>query len=80
MDLLITIYEVEATKVGICRSNLQGEIAKKVQEMRLKWYVHSMRRDECYVGKRAKEIKVQGRRKRGRPKGRWVDKVKDDIK
>ena len=26
------------------------------------------------------EVKVQGRRKRGRPKGRWLDKVKDDIK
>ena len=26
------------------------------------------------------EIKVQGRRKRGIPKRRWLDKVKDDIK
>ena len=26
------------------------------------------------------EMKVQGRRKRGRPKRRWLDKVKDDIK
>ena len=26
------------------------------------------------------ESKVQGRRKRGRPKRRWLDKVKDDIK
>ena len=25
------------------------------------------------------EIKVQGRRKIGRPKRRWLDKVKDDI-
>ena len=25
-------------------------------------------------------MKVQGRRKRGRPKRRWLDKVKDDIK
>ena len=25
-------------------------------------------------------MKVQGRRKRGRPKIRWLDKVKDDIK
>ena len=25
-------------------------------------------------------MKVQGRRKRGRPKRRWSDKVKDDIK
>ena len=24
-------------------------------------------------------MKVQGRRKRGRPKRRWLDKLKDDI-
>ena len=33
-----------------------------------------------YVGRRAMVMKVQGRRKRGRPKRRWLDKVKDDIK
>ena len=32
------------------------------------------------VGRRAMVMKVQGRRKRGRPKRRWLDKVKDDIK
>ena len=57
-----------------------GEIAKKVQERRLKWYGHVMRREEHYVGRRVMEMKVQGRRKRGRPKRRWMDKVKDDIK
>ena len=25
-------------------------------------------------------MKAQGRRKRGRPKRRWLDRVKDDIK
>ena len=46
------------------------EIAKKVQERRLKWYGHVMRREEHYVGRRAMEMKVQGRRKRGTVKGR----------
>ena len=44
-----------------------GEIAKKVQERRFKWYRHVMRREEHDVGRRAMKIKVQGRRKRGRP-------------
>ena len=57
-----------------------GEIAKKVQERRLKWYGHVMRRNEHYVGRRAVEMKVQGRRKRGRPKRRWLDRLKDGIK
>ena len=42
-----------------------GEITKKVQERRLKWYGHVMRREEHYVGRRATVMKVQGRRKRG---------------
>ena len=52
-----------------------GEIPKKVQERRLKWYGHVMRREEHYIGRRAMEMKVQGTRKR-----RCLDKVKDDIK
>ena len=44
------------------------------------WYGHVMGRGEHYVGRRAIEMKVQGRRKRGRPKRRWLDKVRDDIK
>ena len=57
-----------------------GETARKVHERRLKWYGHVMRREEHYVGRRAMVMKVQGRRKRGSPKRRWLDKVKDDIK
>ena len=61
-----------------------GEIAKKVQHGRLRLYMHVMRREEHYVGRRVMEMKVQGRRKRGRPKTLredvWTVKVKDDIK
>ena len=57
-----------------------GEIAKKAHEMRLKWYWHVMSSEVHYVGRRAMEKKVQGRRKRGRPKRRCWDKVKADIK
>ena len=39
-----------------------------------------MRRDEHCVLRMALEMKVQGRRKRGIPNGRWLDKVKDDTK
>ena len=57
-----------------------GEISTKVQGRRLKWYGHVMRREEHCVGRRAMEMKVHGRRKRGRPKRRWSDRVRDDIK
>ena len=39
-----------------------------------------MRREEYYVIRSSMEMKVQGRRKRGRPKRRWLDKVKNHIK
>ena len=57
-----------------------GEISNKVQEHRMRWYGHVMRRDEEYVGKRAMGIEVQGSRRRGRPKKRWADCVKDDVR
>ena len=57
-----------------------GGITKKVQERRLKWYGHVMRKEEHYVGRRAMVMKVQGRRKRRRPNKRWLGRVKDDIK
>ena len=37
-----------------------GEISKKVQESRLKWYGHVLRREDEYVGKRVMAMEVQG--------------------
>ena len=50
-----------------------GEISKKVQESRLKWYGHVLRREDEYVGKRVMAMEVPGNRKRGRPnRGGWI--------
>ena len=46
----------------------------EVHERRLKWHGHVMRRDDDYVGRRAMDMKVQRRRKRGRPERRRLDK------
>ena len=54
-----------------------GEISKKAQERRMRWYGYVMGRD---VGKRVMGIEVQGSRRRGRPKKRWADCVKDDLR
>ena len=35
-----------------------GEIANKMQERRLKWYEHVMRRDVEFVGKRVMRMNV----------------------
>ena len=47
-----------------------GEMSKKVQESRLKWYGHVLRREEEYVGKILMVMEVPGKRRRGRPKRR----------
>ena len=56
-----------------------GEISKKVQLRRMQWYGHVVRRDEEYLGKRVMGTEVQGSR-RGRPKKRWADCVKNDLR
>ena len=45
-----------------------GEMSKKVQESRVKWYGHVLRREDEYVGKRVMAMDVPGNRRRGRPK------------
>ena len=42
-----------------------GEITKKVQERRLKWYGHVMRREEYHVGRRAMVGPNESRRSTG---------------
>ena len=56
-----------------------GEISKKVQESRLKWYGHVLRREDEYVGKRVMAMEVPGKRRRGRPKRRWLDSIRNDL-
>ena len=56
-----------------------GEISKKVQENRLKWYGHVLRREDEYVGKRVMGMEVPGKRRRGRPKWDWLDIIRNDL-
>ena len=57
-----------------------GEISKKVQEStRLMWYGHVLRREDEYVGKRVMAMEVPGKRRRGRPKRRWLDSIRNDL-
>ena len=55
------------------------ELHAKVQEKRLRWYGHMLRRDEDHVTRRTLEMEVEGRRRQGRPRRRWLDCVKEDL-
>ena len=54
-----------------------GERSNKVQET--KWYWHVLRREEEYVGKRVMVMEVPGKRRRGRPKQKWLDNINNDL-
>ena len=41
-----------------------GEISKKLQESRLKWYGQVLKREEEYVGKKIMVMEVPGKRSR----------------
>ena len=53
------------------------EMGKWCRQARLRWYGHVKRRED--VGRRAMEMRMPGQRKRGRPKRRWLDCIKEDM-
>ena len=56
-----------------------AKLRDKLRNARLRWYGHVKRREEDYVGKRMMEMAAPGRIKRGRPKRRWMDLMREDI-
>ena len=62
------------------RSTVEVErLGMKMREGRLRWYGHVMRRDQEYVGRKMMEMEFPEKRKRGRPKRRFLDVVKKDM-
>ena len=62
------------------RSTVKVErLGIKMGEGRLRWYKHVMRRDQEYVGRKMMEMELLGKRRRGRPKKRFLDVVKEDM-
>ncbi|KAI5615975.1 hypothetical protein C0J50_8706, partial [Silurus asotus] len=51
----------------------------KVREARLRWFGHVQRRDMNYIGRRMLRMEPPGRRKRGRPRRRFMDVVREDM-
>ena len=51
----------------------------RMREGRLRWYGHVMRRDQEYVGRKMMEMELPEKKRRGRPKRRFLDVVKEDM-
>ena len=63
------------------RSTVKVErLGMKMREGRLRWYGHVMRRDQEYVKRKMMEMELPGKRRRGKPKRRFLDVVKEDMK
>ena len=56
-----------------------GKFGEKTREARLRWYGHLRRKDDGYIGRRMLRMELPGKRKRGRPKRRFMDVVKQDM-
>ena len=56
------------------------QLGQKVREARLRWYGHVRRREVGYVGRRMLEMELPGKRRKGRPKRRYMDAVKEDMR
>ena len=54
-------------------------MAEFLREKRLRWFGHVQRRDKDDATRKILQMTVDGKRKRGRPKLRWRDLVRDDM-
>ena len=62
------------------RSTVKVErLGMKMREGRLRWYGHVMRKNQEYIERRMMEMELLGKRKRGRPKRRFSNVVKEDM-
>ena len=55
-----------------------AKLGDKLRNAKLRWYEHVKRRED-HVRKKMMEMAVPSRRKRGRPRRRWVDLVREDM-
>jgi hypothetical protein len=72
MDRIVNEYIRGSLKVAL--------VTEKMRSNRLAWYGHVMRRDESHITKRVMSMNVDGHPRRGRPKKRGMDCVKDDLR
>ena len=62
------------------RSTVKIErLGMKIREGRLRWYGHVMGRDQEYVGIKMIEMELPGKRKREKPKRRFLNLVKEGM-
>ena len=78
--VLDALRYAQPVEVGKERRRLGiDDIALVLQQNRLRWYGHVLRKDDDYCVKKCMEYEVEGPRPRGRPKRTWRDVVREDC-
>ena len=57
-----------------------GELEEHLRQKRVRWFGHIVKRDEEVEIKKVLELKIEGRRKRGRPVKHWIDVIEGDTR
>ena len=58
---------------------LEGRVEQLAKANGVRWYEHVLRREEDHVLRKALEFEVLGRRKRGRPKKKWRERIVEEC-
>ena len=75
----VTLKDMVESTVSPLRVGVD-DLEEHLRQKRLRWFGHITRRDEEVEIKKVFELKIKGRRKRGRPVKRWSDVVEEDMK
>ena len=80
VTVLIRIDNIGKIRNAYIRGTAQvGRFGEKTREARLRWCGHVLRKDYEYIGRRLLLMELSGQRKRGRPKRRFMDAVREDM-
>ncbi|KAF3699483.1 hypothetical protein EXN66_Car015170 [Channa argus] len=85
-DLKMLRFSLGVTRMDRIRNeDIRGTahvrcVGDKVREDILRWFGHVQRRNCEYIGRRMLRLELPGRRSRGRPKRRFMDVVREDMK
>ncbi|PSN43615.1 hypothetical protein C0J52_16375 [Blattella germanica] len=58
----------------------QPDIVVKIKQERIRWAGHVQRMSDTRTAKKIFIGKLEGRRRRGRPRKRWIDDVEEDLR
>ena len=76
----IGVTRKDKTRNKYIRSTVNVEwLGMKMREGRLRWYGHVMRRDQEYVARKVIEMELPGKRKRGKPRRRFLEVAKKNM-